>query len=100
MPASLTSSFLNLVKGIFLILLLSVYHRKIYAEGKMRDCFDLNMLFIVVCSSRKIVLGYSLLLTWLGLIFTILNGICLFQITKIQKLIFLHGLNGLNAGFS
>ena len=97
MPASLTSSFLNLVKGIFLILLLSVYHRKIYAEGKKRDCFDLNMLFDVVCSSRKIEFGYSLLLTWISLIFTTLNGMCLFQITKIQKLIFVHGLN---AGFS
>ena len=88
---SLATAFLNLLIAVFLGLLLAIIHRKIISEERQRNCFDLKTTFDIVCKSRIIKFGYSLGLTWLALIFTIINGVCWFHITKMQKLLFTHG---------
>ena len=90
-PVSLATAVLNLLIAVFLALLLAIIHRKIISEGRHINCFDLRTTFDIVCNSRHISFGYSLGLTWLALIFTIVNGICWANITKMQKLLFTHG---------
>lgn len=90
-PVSLASWVLNLLIGVFLFLMLAIFHRKILIESKRTDCLDLKIVFNIVCSSRTVKFGYSLGLTWLAFIFTSINAICWMQITKMQKLLFAHG---------
>lgn len=90
-PVTLATCVLNLLIAVFIGLLLAIFHRKIITEEKRLDCYDLKIVFNLVCSSRTVNFGYSLGLTWLALFFTVMNGICWFHITKMQKLLFAHG---------
>ena len=90
-PVTMATGVLNILISAFLIFVIAIVHRKIVAEEKTEDCFDLKIMFNLVCSSRTIKYGYSLGLTWLALFFNTLNGICWFHITKMQKLLFTHG---------
>ncbi len=91
-PVTLATGVLNGLISVFLLLLLAIVHRQIINEDKSHDCFDVKKIFgPVVCSSRTIEFGYSLGLTWLASLFTTINGICWFHITKMQKLLFTHG---------
>jgi hypothetical protein len=92
-PLSLATCVLYMLIAVFLALLLAVFHRKILAEERKSDCFDLKLLFSIVCQSRSVRFGYSLGLTWLALLCTSLSSICWFHITKMQKLLFTHGFN-------
>jgi hypothetical protein len=90
-PPTLASCVLNSIIVVFNLLLVAIYHRKIANEERKSDCFDLKILFDVVCSSRVIRYSYSLALSWLALFFTIMNTICWFHIAKMQKLLFSNG---------
>lgn len=90
-PVTLATCVLNLVIAVFLGLLLAIFHRKIITEESRSDCYDLKIVLNIVCSTRNVQFGYSLGLTWLSLFFTVMNGICWFHITKMQKLLFAHG---------
>lgn len=91
-PPTLASCVLNSLIAVFNLLLVAIYHRKILAEMKQSECFDLNILFDVVCSSRTVTIGYSLGASWLSLVFTTANAVCWFHIAKMQKLLFSNGL--------
>jgi ABC-type antimicrobial peptide transport system permease subunit len=90
-PVTLATCVLNMLIAVFFGLLIAIMHRKILAEEKRKDCFDLKIVFDIVCKSRRIKFGYSLGITWLALVFTSINGFCWFHITKMQKLLFTHG---------
>lgn len=90
-PVSLASCVLNLLIAVFLLLMLAIFHRKIFTEEKRSDCYDLKIFFNIVCSNRIVRFGYSLGLTWLAFLATFINGLCWFHITKMQKLLFAHG---------
>jgi len=91
-PITLTTSVLNALISVFLVLLLAIAHRKLLQMQRQQDCFDVKRIFgMVVCSSRTVRFGYSLGLTWLALICTILTSSCWYHIAKMQKLLFTHG---------
>ncbi len=90
-PPTLATFVLNSLIVVFDALLLAIYHRKIIAEQRQSECFDMKLLFDVTCSSRVVKFGYSLALGWASLIFTVLNAICWFHIGKMQKLLFSNG---------
>ena len=93
-PFTLSTSVLNFLICVFLALLLAVFHRKIYLEDTKSDCKDVGRtLMALTCQCRTIKFGFSLGLAWLALLFAFINGVCWFYVTKIQKLLFIHGFN-------
>lgn len=90
-PVTLATAVLNLLIAVFLALLLAIIHRKIVAEERTENCFDLKVTFDLICESRQVKFGYSLGITWLAVLVTFINGFCWFHVTKMQKLLFTHG---------
>lgn len=90
-PLTFATSVLNMLNAVFLGLMLAIFHRKIITVNKDLRCGESNILLQIICQNRVINYGYSLGICWLGLLFTFLNSICWYHISKMQKILLAHG---------
>ena len=90
-PLTLATSVLNMLTAVFLALMLAIFHRKILSVNQDLNCKGSNELFLIICQNRIVTFGYSLGICWLGFIFTIFNSFCWYYISKMQKILLIHG---------
>lgn len=90
-PLTFATCVLNMLIVVFLVLLLAIFHRKIIVIDLKPSCGDSSQIFRIVCQNKMVKLGYSLGMTWLALLFTIISSISWLYITKMQKLLLAHG---------